>query len=240
MEVRATWRVTLIHDNGDNMKCLNCGNSSFVRPVDKSSLEIWHCNECGNDCAVHCSYIPDPSGMQISDLFIGTATVGPGPDALKSLMKLKRILAFAERFEPALLETQYREGKHEWDLGYFLDFEVQQASAMCKSAGISVTFEIVRYPPEQNVVVHLEQPLANYMGSVPVRDVIMVALQWPTEHWPSLAVSWIEQGALVDRGIVAMLGRIAVGKHFSQRLRHRARTLHRRHSQEPAWPPNFS
>jgi ribosomal protein L37AE/L43A len=147
MEIRATWRATLIHNNGGNMKCLNCGNSSFDRPVGKSSLEIWHCKECGNECAVHCNYIPDLSGMQMSDLFIGTAFINPGPDALKSLMKLKRVLAFAERFEPARLEAQYRAGKHEWDLGYFLDFEVAQASAMCQGAGVPVTFEIVRSPP---------------------------------------------------------------------------------------------
>ncbi|NHZ97592.1 hypothetical protein [Massilia sp. CCM 8734] len=147
MEIQATWRAMLIYDNGGNMKCLNCGNSSFDRPVDKSSLEIWHCKECGNECAVHCNYIPDLSGMQISDLFIGTASIGSGPDALKSLMKLKRVLAFAERFEPAQLEAQYRAGKHEWDLGYFLGFEVEQASVMCQGAGISVRFEIVRTPP---------------------------------------------------------------------------------------------
>jgi len=147
MEIRATCPLTLIYNNGGNMKCLNCGNSSFDRPADKSSLEIWHCKECGNECAVHCNYIPDLSGMQMSDLFIGTAFINPGLDALKSLMKLKRILAFAERFEPARLEAQYRSGKHEWDLGEFLDFEVAQASVMCQGAGVPVTFEIVRVPP---------------------------------------------------------------------------------------------
>jgi hypothetical protein len=85
--------------------------------------------------------------MQMSDLFIGTASIDPGPDALKSLMRLKRVLAFVERFEPARLEAQYRAGKHEWDLGYFLDFEVAQASAMCQGARIPVKFEIVRSPP---------------------------------------------------------------------------------------------
>jgi hypothetical protein len=85
-----------------------------------------------------------------------------------------------------------------------------------------------------DLVVHLEQPLAEYAGSATVRDVLLVGLQWPTEYWPSLAVSWIEQGAAVDREILALLGWIAVGKQFSQRLRHRARTLHRRHSQRDA------
>ena len=82
-----------------------------------------------------------------------------------------------------------------------------------------------------DIVVHLERPLAEYGGSTPVRDVLVLGLQWPTEHWPNLAVSWIEQGAIVDQEIVALLGWIAVGKQFSQRLRYRARTLHRRHSQ---------
>lgn len=147
MDIRATGRVTLIYNNGGNMKCDYCGNSSFDRPVDKSSLEIWHCKDCGTEFAVHCNYIPDLSGMQMSDLFIGTALVNPGPDALKSLLKLKRVLAFAERFEPARLEAQYRAGKHELDLGHFLDFEVARASAMCQDAGVPVTFKIVRSPP---------------------------------------------------------------------------------------------
>ncbi|MDN2705671.1 hypothetical protein O0881_27115 [Janthinobacterium sp. SUN100] len=129
------------------MKCLTCGNSSFDRPVDKSSLEIWYCKVCGNECAVRCHHIPDLSEMQISDLFIGTACIDPGPNALKSLMKLKKVLAFSERFEPALLEAQYKAGKLKWELGYFLDFEVAQAFAMCQAIGIPVTFEIVRSPP---------------------------------------------------------------------------------------------
>lgn len=85
--------------------------------------------------------------MQISDLFIGTACIDPGPNALKSFMKLKKILAFSERFDPALLEAQYRAGKLKWELGYFLDFEITQAFAMCQAIGIPVTFEIVRSPP---------------------------------------------------------------------------------------------
>lgn len=128
------------------MKCLSCGNPSLDRLGDRSSLEIWHCKECGNECAVHCNYIPDLSEIQVSELFIGTAFVEHGPDALKSMMKLKKILAFAERFEPARLEAQYRAGKRHWDLGYFLDFEVAQASAMCRGAGILVKFKIIRSP----------------------------------------------------------------------------------------------
>ncbi|WP_073213331.1 hypothetical protein [Massilia sp. CF038] len=88
----------------------------------------------------------------MSDLFIGTAFINPGPDARKALMKLKRVLAFAERFEPARLEAQYRAGKHEWDLGEFLEFEVAKASAMCQGAGVPVTFENVRSTPYATTV----------------------------------------------------------------------------------------
>jgi hypothetical protein len=85
--------------------------------------------------------------MNMSDLFIGTVSIDPGSNALTSLMTLKRDLAFAERFESARLEAQYRAGKHTWDLGYFLDVEVAQVSAMCQGAGIPLTIDIVRQPP---------------------------------------------------------------------------------------------
>jgi ribosomal protein L37AE/L43A len=137
---------------GDNMKCPNCGSSSIVGPTEKTSLEIWHCNECGNECHVHCNYIPDLSGVPMHDLYVGTTSVNPGSDALKSLLRLKKVLAFAERFEPARLEEQHRAGKLTWELGYFLDFEVAQATAVCLGIGVPVTFEIVRPPPSARTV----------------------------------------------------------------------------------------
>jgi hypothetical protein len=134
------------------MKCPNCGGSSFVRPAEKSALENWNCNECGNGCPVHCNYIPDLSGMQTHDLLIGIASVRPGTDAVKTLFKLKKALAFAERFEPARLEEQHRAGKLTWTLGYFLDFEVAQAAAVCLGIGVPVSFEIVRHLPAARTV----------------------------------------------------------------------------------------
>jgi hypothetical protein len=122
------------------MKCERCGNSDFDLPVEKSALEIWSCKACGNEHAVHCHYLIDVPGLRTHDLYIGTTTIQPGIDALKSLLKLKKVLAFAERFEPARLEVQHNAGRLTWDLGYFLDFEVAQAEAECLRIGISAVF----------------------------------------------------------------------------------------------------
>ena len=59
---------------------------------------------------------------------------------LKALLKLKHSLEFAERFSAASLEAQYLNGSRHWDLGEFLDFEVERAEAECKEAGVSATF----------------------------------------------------------------------------------------------------
>lgn len=122
------------------MKCERCGSSDFDMPAEKSALEIWRCKECGDELAVHCHYLIDLTMMPKHDLFIGTASIQPGFDALKSLFKLKKALAFAERFEPAKLEAQHKAGRLTWDLGYFLDFEVVQAEAECLRSGISAVF----------------------------------------------------------------------------------------------------
>jgi|GEM_PF-2638124 len=74
------------------------------------------------------------------DLFIGTAVISPGAEALKSLLKLKKALAFAERFEPAKLEAQHKTGNLTWELGCFFDFEVAQAKAECRRIGVSASF----------------------------------------------------------------------------------------------------
>jgi len=122
------------------MNCPNCGDSDFDIPVEKSVLEIWHCRKCGSKLAVHCHYTLDPSGMQRHDLFTGTAFIDPGGEGLKALLKLKKALSFAERFQPAKLDEQHRAGKLTWDLGHFLDFEVQQAEAECERIGIRASF----------------------------------------------------------------------------------------------------
>nr|WP_315490391.1 hypothetical protein [uncultured Rhodoferax sp.] len=109
-----------------------------------SAMEIWQCKDCGNEFAVHCNYLPDLSQMQLHDLFVGTVVVEPGAQSLKALIKLKKALAFAERFEPAKLETQQKAGSLTWNIGQFLDFEVTRATEECKRVGVHAYFE--RFP----------------------------------------------------------------------------------------------
>src|SRR4051812_43774192 len=125
------------------MNCPTCGSSDLHRPKEKSALEIWQCNNCGGELAVHCNYTLDLSDMQLHDLFIGIAFITPGDDGLKALLKLKKALSFAERFEPAKLDEQQRAGELTWNLGPFLGFEVQQAEAECKRVGIRASFNKV-------------------------------------------------------------------------------------------------
>ncbi|GJI93261.1 hypothetical protein [Duganella hordei] len=122
------------------MKCEKCGSFDFDRPEEKSALEIWYCKKCGNEVPVHCHHIPDLSALPTHELFIGTVSIKSEAEALKSLFKLKKVLAFAERFEPLGLEEQHRAGKLTWNLGYFLDFEVAQAKAECLRIGVTAAF----------------------------------------------------------------------------------------------------
>jgi hypothetical protein len=79
--------------------------------------------------------------MQRRSLFVGTAFIAPGAESLKALFKLKKALAFAERFSPFKLEEQHREGKLTWDLGDFFDFEIQRAAGECSRIGVRTSFK---------------------------------------------------------------------------------------------------
>ena len=107
------------------MNCLKCGSSNLERPAVASALEIWICKDCSGGLAVHCHYLPDLSGIPGHELFIGTAFIGSSAEALKALIKLKKVLTFAERFEPFKLEEQQKAGKLTCDL-CLLDLEVQK------------------------------------------------------------------------------------------------------------------
>lgn len=122
------------------MECVVCGASDFQRPLVKSAMEFWRCKNCGNDAAVRCNYVVDLAGVQLHKRFVGTVAVSAGTDALKALLKLQKALAFTERFEAGKLAEQHRAGKLSWELGEFLDFEVERASAECLRMGISATF----------------------------------------------------------------------------------------------------
>lgn len=130
------------------MKCESCDSTNLHRLGPMAALETWQCKDCGNQFAVHCHYPLDHSHMESCDLFSGTVVVESGSQSLKALLKLKKALAFAERFEPAKLEAQQKAGKLTWDIGQFLDFEVARATEECRRAGVQASFEkfLIEYP----------------------------------------------------------------------------------------------
>ena len=125
------------------MQCSSCGGTEFDRPNTISALEIRRCKACGTEAAVHCNYVPDLSNVKLHSLFLGTAFVGPESGSLKVLLKLKKALAFAERFEPEKLVEQHRAGKLDWELGLFFDFELERAEAECRRMGLQASFRKV-------------------------------------------------------------------------------------------------
>jgi hypothetical protein len=88
------------------------------------------------------------------------------------------------------------------------------------------------HPP--SLVTYLEKPYTECAPNVPVRDVILMALRWPTptDYWPALAIGWLDQGAPIDQDIMNILSEIVEKKKFSQNVRHRAAALARKWKQE--------
>ena len=62
---------------------------------------------------------------------------------------------------------------------------------------------------------------------MPANELLLGALNWPTDYWPSLAVLWLEQGAPIDPAIANRLEAIGGGRQYTQRIRHRSFALHR-------------
>jgi len=125
------------------VKCASCGSEEFQRPEVPCALEQWECLACGTKVDVRCNYLPTPedlANIPRNDRFRGSITFQNDGMRLKALLKLKHSLEFAERFSAASLEAQYRSGSLNWDLGEFFDFELEQAEAACKEAGVNAKF----------------------------------------------------------------------------------------------------
>ncbi len=78
------------------------------------------------------------------------------------------------------------------------------------------------------LLINLETPYSEYSGAAPLKDVLLAGLRWETQYWAGLAVSWIEQGAPIDKEIKEELDHISEKKHFPQSVRHKAFALARR------------
>ena len=74
-------------------------------------------------------------------LFSGVHIVSNHTEAIKNFTKLKKILIDCEWFDLSQLEKQYLEGKFTWDLGQFLDIEVERINEKCRELSIQITFD---------------------------------------------------------------------------------------------------
>jgi hypothetical protein len=66
----------------------------------------------------------------------------------------------------------------------------------------------------------------------PYEDVIVYALDWETESWPTDAIVWLEEGFPMNGRIVTLLRKISEKRHFHQRTRHQAIALVRQLERE--------
>ena len=107
-------------------------------------MELFACLSCGNEFYVHCIY-PIPEKHKVKNkLFNGYYYPFSKSDAVKNYLKLKGILVGCEWFQLSSLERQKLEGKSVWELGKFLDVEVEKIKSLCLGHGIKIEFiEIV-------------------------------------------------------------------------------------------------
>ena len=79
----------------------------------------------------------------------------------------------------------------------------------------------------RQLLVDLETSFETFAGAAPVRDVVLAGLRYPMgDYWTSLALTWLEQGAALDREIVECLSEVAsASRQYGQRTRHRASRL---------------
>ncbi len=76
--------------------------------------------------------------------------------------------------------------------------------------------------PEASASVTAACQAAQIEAEFPFDRVIQTALAWPTEYWPSLALTWFAQGFPISGATRQALAGLAENKAMSQRLRHEA------------------
>ncbi len=122
------------------MKCIECSSEELEPPKERSAMELVKCLSCGHEFYVHCHY-SEPEWLRSKHkIFIGHYSVSSPEDAIKSFIKLKSILEGCEWFQISKLEEQKIQGKTNWELGQFLDIEVERIQKLCTQKGIEVEF----------------------------------------------------------------------------------------------------
>jgi len=77
-------------------------------------------------------------------------------------------------------------------------------------------------------LVHQAAQTREGLTPFPFEATLLAALAWSTEHWPTMAVQWLEQGFPLSPAAVISLRAISSNNAMSQRLRHRSLVLIRR------------
>ena len=80
------------------------------------------------------------------------------------------------------------------------------------------------WPAATNLV---QEAIERHAGvtAFPFDSTVLCALAWPTEHWPTMAVQWLEQGFPLSEEATMYLETISRNKAMPQRLRHRCLAL---------------
>lgn len=122
------------------MKCVECSSEELELPKERSAMELVKCLSCGHEFYVHCHY-PEPEWVTSKHkIFMGHYSVSSPGDAVKSFIKIKNLLEGCEWFQLSRLEDQKLEGKTTWELGQFLDTEVERIKNLCVEQGIEIEF----------------------------------------------------------------------------------------------------
>lgn len=148
--------------------------------------------------------------------------------------------------KPSAPETAHRTLVAEGDVGiseFFISarwYPVYRPTEFGQMRTLIVTEGIGKDMDQRALVVRLQTPFADYCADdATARDVILAGLSWPTDtpagYWQGLAVDWIEQGAAVDAEMTEFLKVIATTAKLPQQLRHKARAIVRRQSEEQAF-----
>ena len=123
-----------------NNPCPQCHGIDFQIPDEIHGFQTWVCTNCGHEMWVH-SNLAIPSGpIAKRALYKGTLQVQNKSDAIKSFLKLKPLLKNCIHFRLSSLERQYHDHEPVWDLGTFLDVEVERLKPLCEQFGIAIEF----------------------------------------------------------------------------------------------------
>ena len=76
--------------------------------------------------------------------------------------------------------------------------------------------------PEASALVTAACQAAQVEAEFPFEQVVLEALAWPTEGWPSLALAWFAQGFPVSIAARQELAALSKNKGMPQRIRHQA------------------